>query len=64
MDDLNHELGWGIPHHDDYETIAGFVLHHTGRIPSEGDDLTIDGFGVKILKAGSRTIDSVRLTRQ
>ena len=40
MDDLNESTGWNLPESDDYETIAGYVLYHTGVIPEDGP--TID----------------------
>jgi CBS domain containing-hemolysin-like protein len=37
---LNHELRLGLVESEDYETVAGFVLHHMKRIPRAGDRFT------------------------
>ena len=37
IDDLNHELGLGLPEEEEYDTIAGFMLSQFGRVPDEGE---------------------------
>lgn len=61
IDDLNDSTAWEIPESDDYETVAGYVLFHTGAIPEEGDRLTIGDAEFEILKANNRKIDSMRI---
>ena len=51
IDDLNETLGWDLPESDDYETVAGYVLSHTGVIPAEGHRLSIGEAEIEILKA-------------
>ena len=63
MDDLNELLGWGLPESEDYETVAGYVLYHTGAIPVEGDRIAIGDAEIEILQASNRKIDSIRLRR-
>ena len=41
IDDLNDTLDWNLPESDDYETVAGYVLYHTGSIPEEGHRLSM-----------------------
>lgn len=65
IDDLNDAAGWDLPESEDYETIAGYVLFHTGAIPVAGDRITI-GEGeaeIEILKASNRKIESMRIHR-
>ena len=62
IDDLNDSTAWEIPESDDYETVAGYVLFHTGAIPEEGDQLTIGDAKFEILKANNRKIDSMRIS--
>ncbi|TWU37011.1 hemolysin family protein [Novipirellula artificiosorum] len=64
IDDLNELLGWDLPESDDYETIAGYVLFHTGAIPEAGHRLTLGESEIEILKASNRKIDSMRIHRQ
>ena len=61
IDDLNELLAWDLPESDDYETIAGYVLSHTGVIPSQGQQLTIGDAEIEILLASQRKIESMRV---
>ena len=61
IDDLNEELGWQLPESDDYETVAGYVLHHTGAIPEDGQRIIIGEVEFEIVRATNRQIESVRL---
>ncbi|TWT83965.1 Hemolysin C [Planctomycetes bacterium CA13] len=63
IDDLNELLGWNLPESDDYETVAGYVLFHSGVIPEAGHRLTLGDSEIEILKASSRKIDSMRIRR-
>lgn len=64
IDQLNDRLGWDLPESEDYETIAGFVLHHLGKIPEDGQQFTIGQFSVEILKSTNRQIERLRLVRK
>ncbi len=61
IDDLNDKLGWDLPESDDYETVAGYVLSHTGVIPQPGHRLSIGDAEIEILKASKRKIESMRV---
>lgn len=63
LDDLNETIAWSLPESDDYETVAGFVLYHTGAIPEEGQQITIGETKFEILKATNRKIESMRIRR-
>ena len=63
MDDLNESTGWNLPERDDYETIAGYVLYHTGAIPETGQRLTIGDAEIEILNASNRKIESMKICR-
>jgi CBS domain containing-hemolysin-like protein len=63
IDDLNEMLDWGLPESEDYETVAGYVLYHTGAIPDEGHKLTIEEIEIEILRASNRKIESMRIHR-
>lgn len=63
IDDLNELIHWGIPESEDYETIAGWVLHHTGEIPDAGRRLQLGNLDIEILHATNRKIESMRVCR-
>jgi len=59
--EVNELTGWGLEESDDYETVAGFVLHHTGTVPDSGTTVTIGPVEIEILNASRRQIDRLRL---
>jgi putative hemolysin len=63
IDDLNEALDWQLPESDDYETVAGFVLYHTGLILDKGQCRQIGDVDFEILKASHRKIESIRIRR-
>jgi len=64
IDDLNDLVHWNLPESEDYETIAGMVLYHTGAIPDAGHQLVVGDLAIEILHATNRKIESMRLRRQ
>lgn len=63
IDDLNELIHWELPESEDYETVAGWVLHHTGSIPDSGQQLTLSEFEIEVLRATNRKIESMQLRR-
>jgi len=47
----------------DFETIAGFILTHTGRIPRVGEQLDAQGFLLTVNKANERAILEVHVRK-
>jgi CBS domain containing-hemolysin-like protein len=39
VDKINQELGLNLPESPQYRTIAGFMIHHLGRVPAQGERL-------------------------
>lgn len=52
VDELNETLGLSLPEHEDYETVAGLILHQLQRIPSAGDETRVGD--VQLTVAGMR----------
>ncbi len=48
----------------DFETIAGYILGELGRVPRVGEQLTMDGWLLRVSKANDRAILEVTLRRQ
>lgn len=61
IDYLNDTYKLDLPVSDDYETLAGMVLHYCESIPEQGVELTIGKYRVKILKASHMKLDEVEL---
>lgn len=45
----------------DYETLAGFIIHHIGRIPKVNEEIILDNKKIIISKASPSRIETVRL---
>jgi putative hemolysin len=52
------------PDHDDFHTLAGYVLFKLGRLPSTGESMTSDGWRFEIVDMDGRRIDKLLVTRE
>lgn len=64
IDYLNDTYKLDLPVSDDYETLAGMILHYCESIPEQGQMLQIGNYRVKILKASHMKLDEVELKIQ
>ncbi len=61
IDYLNENYLLNLPESDDYETLAGLIIHHHQSIPSLNDRIRINGFDFVILEATETRIEKVKL---
>jgi CBS domain containing-hemolysin-like protein len=65
VDVFNEEFGLDLTESEDYETIAGFILYHTGSFPKEGSEIVIKdkdkSLKFKILKIQDTKIEKIML---
>jgi CBS domain containing-hemolysin-like protein len=61
IDFINEKYNLNIPT-GDYATIAGYVTSETGRIPLQGENITIDKFNILIARSNNIKIDLIKLT--
>lgn len=61
IESLRENLHIDIPENDDYQTLAGYILHNTGEIPSEGERLEIDGKIFTIVKVSATRLELIRI---
>ncbi|MBR1513815.1 MAG: HlyC/CorC family transporter [Bacteroidales bacterium] len=61
IDYLNDTYKLDLPVSDDYETLAGLILHYCESIPEQGQVIIIGRYRVKILKASHMKLDEVEL---
>lgn len=61
IDYLNDTYKLDLPISDDYETLAGMIIHYCEIIPEQGEELKIGKYKVKILKASHMKLDEVEL---
>jgi CBS domain containing-hemolysin-like protein len=60
--DANEALELDLPE-GDYETVAGFVMSHLGRIPTEGEQFTYDSLRIAVTRVEGRKVEEVTVTR-
>jgi CBS domain containing-hemolysin-like protein len=53
--------GINLPLSDDYDTLAGWILHTTGGLPPQGREVTLGPFRVMVVQVNHGRIDLVRL---
>jgi CBS domain containing-hemolysin-like protein len=63
VDYINERYPLNIPVSDEYNTLAGFVMSATGRIPKAGEKLSFPDLNITILKAGSTRVELLRIKR-
>ncbi|MFZ5831007.1 MAG: hemolysin family protein [Planctomycetota bacterium] len=61
LDDLNERMGLSLPEDEEFDTIAGFVFHELGRVPTAGEELVWQNVRITVLEASPRRIEKVRL---
>ncbi len=58
----NQKFNLDIPESDDYDTIAGFILHHHQHFPKLNEIIRIDHFSIKCIKVTNNRIELVRIS--
>lgn len=64
IDYLNEKYMLGLSVNDEYETIAGYIIHFLERIPAEKEKISIPPFDITILKASNKRIEQIHITRK
>lgn len=62
IDYLNDKYKLELPESDEYETLAGLIIHNHENIPQTGETIWVKHFRFDILQASEARIDQVRLT--
>ncbi len=63
VEEANEELELGLPD-GDYETVAGFILHYLGKIPSQGEQLKYHNLKFVITEMRGVKIEKVMVTKE
>jgi len=64
IEEANEEMELGLPEDDDYETVAGFILHLLGRIPESNEQLRYKGLKIVITEMRGVKIEKVLVTKE
>lgn len=63
VEEANEQLDLDLPT-GDYETVAGFILSHLGRIPKQGENLKYKDLKITIAQMQGRKIEKIQITRE
>ena len=61
IDHINEKYNLNIEE-GDYETLAGYITTGIGRIPAQGETITIGTFKIQVIRANAQKIELVKLT--
>ncbi|MDE6649275.1 MAG: hemolysin family protein [Muribaculaceae bacterium] len=61
---VNEETGLDLKESEDYNTIAGYILHYTEALPSEGETFDIGDLKFTIVRMSTTRIEMVRVQRK
>lgn len=61
IDYINETYNLDLPKEDSYETIGGFIVHHTENIPQENEVIRINKYQFTITKATKTKIEEIIL---
>ncbi|NCG04016.1 MAG: DUF21 domain-containing protein [Bacteroidetes bacterium] len=61
IDEINANFDLNLPLSESYETLGGFIVHHTADIPQEGEQVVVEGFTFEMLEVSNTKVDLVRV---
>jgi len=61
VDYINEIYKIELPKNDEYETLAGLIVHNTGEIPEQDTEIQIENYLFTILDVSSNKIDLINL---
>jgi magnesium and cobalt exporter, CNNM family len=59
-DELSERVGVEVPDDANYETVGGFVMARLGRVPTVGDEVSVSGGRLRVLRMDGRRVDRLR----
>ena len=62
IEEVNEALNWNIEEHEEYQTIAGYVIDKLDHIPETNERLILNGYRIRIMKVEDRRIIEMELT--
>lgn len=61
-DELHERTGIEVQEDENYETVAGFIMSELGKIPQQGDTVTVPAGEFTVVRMDGRRIDRIRFT--
>ena len=63
VDVANEEMGLALPEHDDYETVAGFILHVFDRVPKPNEEVRYRNLRLAVTEMRGAKIERILLVK-
>jgi CBS domain containing-hemolysin-like protein len=63
LEDLNEQINIDLPLADDYQTLAGFLLHKLQQFPQDGESLDYGDWNFTVISTAGPRIDRVRVKK-
>ncbi len=60
---LRDDYRLDIPEDDEYQTLAGYLMHETGTLPAKGETIVIDALAFTIIERSATRLDLIRVER-
>jgi len=64
VDELNGQLGLGLPERKDYTTLAGLFIYHHGRLPDTGSAIVVGPCRLVVKRMTERKIEEILVVVQ
>jgi putative hemolysin len=61
IDYLNETFKLSLEESEEYDTLAGLIIHHIESIPTQGDSVQLDNYRLIVEEVSDRKIETVRL---
>lgn len=61
LDEINEYLPEALEEDSEYNTLAGYILHHLSDIPGENQEFKLSDYNFKILKMQNKSVELVEL---
>lgn len=61
IDYLNEEFKLDLEESEEYDTLAGLIIHHIESIPTQGDSVQLEKYRLIVEEVSDRKIETVRL---
>ena len=63
IDYLNENYALQLPENENYETLGGMIVHMTEEIPTEGQQVRLEGYSLKVTQVTATKIERVELQK-
>ncbi len=59
---INEQFHLDIPEDEEYQTLAGYILHTTGQIPEQGEKILLENMQLEVVQRTATRLELIRVT--